>query len=90
MYNSKLNENIFLNKEILLSISISINIIKVDEKSSIIQLIHHTLHKYLLKHPEKLIPDPNYKITNIYLTYLLLYTFESGPYHDGDILLYYL
>lgn len=88
VHDSELDQNAFPDKDILLTVSAGL--IRVDEKSGIIRLVHHTLHEYFSRHPGKLVPDPDYEIANICLTYLSLDAFESGPCCDGDTLSYRL
>lgn len=59
-------------------------LIRVNEKSSTIGLVHHALQEYLQKNPEKLLPEPQVEIAMACFTYLSLDSFEGGPCNVGE------
>ncbi|RYP15274.1 hypothetical protein DL765_005798 [Monosporascus sp. GIB2] len=50
----------------------------MDEKSSIIRLVHYTTQQYFKRTQTKLFPDAHFDITRICVTYLSFQSFESG------------
>ncbi|EED17209.1 tankyrase, putative [Talaromyces stipitatus ATCC 10500] len=84
LQDTELDQDAFPDKDILLGVSAGL--IRVDEKSGIIGLVHHTLHEFFSRHPEELVSDPDNEIANVCLTYLSFDAFESGPCSDGDTL----
>lgn len=64
----------------------SAGLIRVDRKSKVIGLAHHTLQEYLQKHPAALCPDPGTDVAQVCLTYLSFDVFGSGPSDDGETL----
>ncbi|KAL4802471.1 hypothetical protein BDV18DRAFT_154179 [Aspergillus unguis] len=64
----------------------SAGLIRVDSKSKVIGLAHHTLQEYLEKNPAALLPDPDADVAKACLTYLSFDEFETGPSTDGDVL----
>lgn len=81
---SMLDEDALPDKDILLEVSIGL--IRIDEQSGIIGLVHHTLHEFFAQYPEQLVPDPDGELARLCLTYLSFDNFESGPSFDGDTL----
>lgn len=81
---TELDDDAFLETEIL--VEISTGLIRVDEESRTIGLVHHTLHEYLEKYPKNLLPDPDAEIARACLTYLSFDVFGSGPCSDGETL----
>lgn len=81
---SELDQDALPDKDILLEVSVGL--IRIDEQSGIIGLVHHTLHEFFAKHPEELVSDPDDELASLCLTYLSMDTFESGPCYDGDTL----
>jgi len=80
----ELNEIAFSETEILLNISV--DLISVDEKSSITQLVHYILQKYLEKNHEKLLSDLEVKLAMTCFTYLLFDVFDSESCSDEEAL----
>ncbi|KAK5309727.1 hypothetical protein LTR70_010039 [Exophiala xenobiotica] len=64
-------------------LDVTMGLIRVNEKSGTIGLVHGTLHKYLEEHPDCLLPDFEVKFAKACLTYLLFDTFREGPCKDG-------
>ncbi|KAL4887806.1 ankyrin repeat-containing domain protein [Aspergillus ambiguus] len=81
---SELYEDALPASEIL--VGSSAGLIRVDNKSKVIGLAHHTLQEYLEKHPAALLPDPDTVVAKACLTYLSFDEFETGPSTDGDVL----
>lgn len=81
---TELDEDAFFDPEILLAISVGL--IRIDEKSRIIGLVHHTLQEYLEKYPEILLPNPDAEIGKACLIYLSFDVFGSGPCIDEKTL----
>lgn len=80
----ELDEIAFSETEILLNISV--NLISVDEKSSITQLVHYILQKYLEKNREKLLSDFEVELATTCLTYLSFDVFDSESCSDEEAL----
>src|SRR5262245_20552931 len=59
---TELDETAFVDTEILLNVSAGL--IKIDEKSSTIGLVHSTLQEHLEKNREKLLTDPELEIAS--------------------------
>jgi hypothetical protein len=81
---TELDETAFVDIEILLNVSA--DLIKIDEKSSTIGLVHSTLQEHLEKNREKLLTDPELEIISACLIYLSFDVFGSGPCADGEAL----
>ena len=77
-----LDETAFPEPEILLIISAGL--IRVDEKSGTVGLVHYTLHEYLEKNREKLLPDAEAEIARACLIYLSFDAFGGGPCRNGE------
>ncbi|WEW59218.1 hypothetical protein PRK78_004687 [Emydomyces testavorans] len=67
-------------------LSASAGLIRIDEKRSIIGLVHHTLQEYFDANPEKLLPEPEAEFGKICLSYLSFDVFKEGPCTDGETL----
>lgn len=80
----ELNEIAFSETEILLNISV--DLISVDEKSSITRLVHYILQKYLEKNREKLQSDLEVELATTCFTYLLFDVFDSESCSDEEAL----
>jgi len=80
----ELDEIAFSETEILLNISV--DLISVDEKSSITQLVHYILQKYLEKNREKLLSDFEVELATTCLTYLSFDVFDSESCSDEEAL----
>ena len=81
---TELDETAFPETETLLNISAGL--IRIDQKSGTIRLVHYTLQEYLERHSEKLIPDPDFMIARTCLTYLSFDIFASGPCSSSEAL----
>ncbi|KAH9882828.1 hypothetical protein J1614_000194 [Plenodomus biglobosus] len=81
---TELDETAFPVMEIIFSISVGL--IRVDEKSNLVTLVHQTLQEYLAKDPSKLLHQPELEMAKTCLTYLSLNICECGPCIDGETL----
>lgn len=81
---AELDETAFPETEILLNVSGGL--IRIDENSRTIRVVHHTLQEYFEANPEKLIPNPEAEIARACLTYLSFDDFGKGPCSDGETL----
>ncbi|TGO07453.1 hypothetical protein BTUL_0275g00150 [Botrytis tulipae] len=79
---TELDETAFPETEILLIISAGL--IRIDEKSGTVGLVHYTLQEYLERNREKLLPDPEVEIARACLTYLSFDVFGGGPCSNGE------
>lgn len=66
--------------------NISAGLIRLDEKSNTMSLVHHTLQEYLGKNPAMLLSRPHAEMARICLTYLSFDCFEEGPCNNGRAL----
>ncbi|CAE7007412.1 hypothetical protein PTNB73_00048 [Pyrenophora teres f. teres] len=66
--------------------NISVGLIRVNEKSNVVALVHHTLQEYLAKHPSKLGHQPEAEVSKTCLTYLSMNVFDLGPCVEGKAL----
>ncbi len=80
----ELDEIVFSETEILLNISV--DLISVDEKSSITWLVYYILQKYLEKNHEKLLSDFEVELATTCLTYLSFNVFDSESCNDEEAL----
>ncbi|OJI96719.1 hypothetical protein ASPVEDRAFT_251254 [Aspergillus versicolor CBS 583.65] len=64
----------------------SAGLLRVDRKSQVIGLAHHTLQEYLELHPAALPPHPESDFAKACLTYLSFDVFATGPTRDGEAL----
>lgn len=64
----------------------SAGLVRVNRKSKVIGLAHHTLQEYLKKHPAALLPNPDTDVAKACLTYLSFDKFKTGPSTDRDVL----
>jgi ankyrin repeat domain-containing protein 50 len=74
---TKLDRDNFPATKILFDISAGL--IRVDEKCSTTALVRHTLQEYLVKYPNKLLPEPEMELATTCLTYLSFDVFKNGP-----------
>ena len=79
-----IDEEAFVDSETLLNASFGL--IRIDDVSNTIGLVHYTLQEYLENHPEYLLPNPETVIATTCLTYLSFEVFDSGPCSDGEAL----
>ena len=79
-----LDEEAFVESETLLNASSGL--IRIDDVSNTIGLVHYTLKEYLENHPEYLLPNPETIIATTCLTYLSFEVFDSGPCSDTEAL----
>jgi len=79
---TELDETAFPETEILLIISAGL--IRIDEKSGTVGLVHYTLQEYLEKNREKLLPDPEVEVARACLAYLSFDVFGRGPCSTGE------
>ncbi|KAI9040298.1 uncharacterized protein KD926_008388 [Aspergillus affinis] len=81
---SELYDDALPAQEIL--VGASAGLIRVDRKSKIIGLAHHTLQEYLEKYPTALRPVTETDVAKVCLTYLSFDVFGTGPSSDGEAL----
>ncbi|KAL8716183.1 MAG: hypothetical protein Q9220_000088 [cf. Caloplaca sp. 1 TL-2023] len=79
-----IDDSALLEPEILLNISAGL--IRVDENSQIVSLIHHTLQEYLESNRGRLVPDVEIDFAKACITYLSFDVFGNGPCHDAEAL----
>lgn len=60
-------------------LNVAVGLIRVNEESGTIGLIHGTLHKYLEENPNCLLPDFEIRFANACLAYMLFDYFREGP-----------
>lgn len=83
-HDTELDEDALPEMEIVLSISAGL--IRVNEKSNTVVLVHQTFQEYLAKNPSKLFHHPEAEIAKTCLTYLSMDVFEQGPCIEGEAL----
>ena len=83
-HSTELDESAFPEMEIVFNISAGL--IRVNEKSNAVVLVHHTLQEYLAKNSSKLLHHPEAEIAKTCLLYLSMDVFEQGPCIEGEIL----
>ncbi|KAL8949471.1 MAG: hypothetical protein Q9222_004419 [Ikaeria aurantiellina] len=81
---TEIDDSALLEPEILLNISAGL--IRVDENSQIVSLIHHTLQEYLESNRGRLVPDVEIDFAKACVTYLSFDVFSNGPCQDADAL----
>lgn len=79
-----IDEEAFVDSETLLNASFGL--IRIDDVSNTIGLVHYTLQEYLENHPEYLLPQAETVIATTCLTYLSFELFDSGPCSDQEAL----
>jgi hypothetical protein len=62
----------------------TISLVRIDEESQTIGLVHQTLQEYLEKHPKNLLAHPDVDIARASLVYLSFDIFKQGPCKTGD------
>lgn len=81
---TELDETAFPETETLLNVSAGL--IRIDQNSSTIRLVHYTLQEYLENNSGKLVPDPEVEMARTCLTYLSFDVFGNGPCIDEEAL----
>ncbi|KAL8825434.1 MAG: hypothetical protein Q9170_007792 [Blastenia crenularia] len=73
---TEIDETAFPESETLLNVSAGL--IRIDQKSKTIRLVHYTLQEYLEKNSGELLPDLEHMFATTCLTYLSLDVFSNG------------
>ncbi len=60
--------------------------VRIDQKSDTVGFVHYTLQQYFEQNRDKLLPDPQFLLARVCLTYLSFNIFSSGPCSDGRAL----
>ena len=81
---TEVDETAFPETETLLNVSAGL--IRIDQNSSTVRLVHYTLQEYLEKNSGKLVPDPEVEMARTCLTYLSFGVFGNGPCIDEEAL----
>ncbi|KAL8648633.1 MAG: hypothetical protein Q9210_004877 [Variospora velana] len=81
---TEIDETAFPESETLLNVSAGL--IRIDQKSKTIRLVHYTLQEYLEKNSGKFLPDLEHMVAATCLTYLSLDVFSNGSCHDREAL----
>lgn len=77
-----LDATAFVEPEILLNISAGL--IRIDEQSGTVGLVHYTLREYFERNLDKLLPDPDVEMAKACLTYMSYDVFGRGPCSNGE------
>ncbi|KAL9014436.1 MAG: hypothetical protein Q9173_000918 [Seirophora scorigena] len=81
---TELDETAFPDSETLLNVSAGL--IRIDQKTKTIRLVHYTLQEYFEKYPGELLPDLEHMIATTCLTYLSLDVFSNGSCNGREAL----
>ncbi|PHH65759.1 hypothetical protein CDD81_1486 [Ophiocordyceps australis] len=70
-----------------LVLSVSLGLIRVDDKSGLVRLTHHTLHEHLHKFPQQLFPHHEKDLAISCLLYLSFDAFSAGACTEANSLI---